>query len=174
MGISVEGSDDVQNGNTECLEFLPNIESTRLAPNARDELPNDDISSGEAGSDPASAIIANELVYYSPAGEDSRLSLRTVARETNAIHHNPSSKNNLNVLNLPSQQNMEQDDTSNTAHHSQELEKRLKSIGCWGNVDEVASSLLKQQKKRELETAAKEIKARKESRTNPRFKTKKA
>ena len=78
------------------------------------------------------------------------------------------------MLNLPSQQNMEQDDTSNTAHHSQELEKRLKSIGCWGNVDEVASSLLKQQKKRELETAAKEIKARKESRTNPRFKTKKA
>ena len=49
QNTSVEGSDDVQNENTERLEFLPNIESTRLAPNARDELSNDDIGSEAAG-----------------------------------------------------------------------------------------------------------------------------
>ena len=75
---------------------------------------------------------------------------------------------------MPPQSNAEQESTSSiSAPHNQELENRLKSIGCWDNVDEVASTLLKQQKQREMESVANTIKAGKNSLTHPRFKTKK-
>ena len=66
----------------------------------------------------------------------------------------------------------DRDSFSNTDRYKQELEERLKSIGCWGNRDEVASNLLKQQKEKNINNAAKEMN-RDNNNLRPSFKTKK-
>ena len=57
--------------------------------------------------------------------------------------------------------------------NSHELAERLKSIGCWGNRDEVASTLLKRQEQRRIENVATEIKKNRANNSGPKLNVKK-
>ena len=57
--------------------------------------------------------------------------------------------------------------------NSHELAERLKSIGCWGNRDEVASMLLKRQEQRRIENVATQTRKNRANNSGPKLNVKK-
>ena len=99
----------------------------------------------------------------------SQLPSKSATSNTNEAPQPPLSSNTLPSTSSH-MKDIEQESVSSSIsdRNSHELAERLKSIGCWGNRDEVASTLLKRQEQKRIENAATEIKKNRANNSGPK------